>query len=44
MNSTEPKQKETYETPEVFDIKPVTICVKGDNSVPDGDNDDEWGS
>ncbi len=43
MNSTEPKQQETYETPEVFDIKPVTVCVRGGPSNEGGENDDVWG-
>ena len=37
MNETETKRRDLYETPEVLDIKPVTVCVKGISG--DGDND-----
>lgn len=43
MKLIETKQKELYETPAVFDIKPMTIDnVKGENSQqPDGYDDSE---
>ena len=35
MNETKTNTKESYETPEVLDIKPVTICRGvGDGSTP----------
>ena len=34
MNKTEPKQKESYEPPEVRDIAPVSIVAKGDSDGP----------
>lgn len=40
MNKTKTNEKESYETPEVLDIKPVTICrgsAGGNNSVNDPD-------
>lgn len=42
MNTTETKRKEPYETPELLDIKPVTICTVTGLSDPEN-NDDEWG-
>ena len=42
MNKMETKEKNTYETPEVLDINPVTICqVRGIGSDPNGYGDDE---
>ena len=35
MNETDTKRRDLYETPEVLDIKPVTVCVEG---ISDGNN------
>ena len=39
MNKTTLKEKESYEAPEVLDIKPVSVAVQGD-SDPAGDPQD----
>jgi hypothetical protein len=40
MNEMETKRKESYETPEIMDIKPVTTCkVVGLSGEPDYDGD-----
>ena len=38
MNKTEPKQKESYEPPEVRDIAPVSIVAKGASGGAHDDN------
>ena len=32
MNKTVLKEKESYETPEILDIKPVSVAVQGTDS------------
>ena len=38
MNKTEPKKQESYESPEVRDIAPVSIAVAGSDSTQDIDD------
>jgi len=45
MNKTEPKQKISYESPEVRDIAPVSIAVQGYGSpggAGDPGEDQDW--
>jgi CDGSH-type Zn-finger protein len=42
MKKTKTNEKESYETPEVLDIKPVTIC-RGGNSLNDDYYDSDEG-
>ena len=41
MKQMEPKQKDNYEPPEVRDIAPVTIAVRGDSYAGDDQDVDE---
>jgi hypothetical protein len=46
MNKTEPKQKESYEPPEVRDIAPVSIVARGTSptgGIPGDPGNDEGG-
>ena len=46
MNKTDPKKQDAYEPPEVRDIAPVSVVVRGEGSRQDVEDptpgDDDW--